>query len=80
MAALLCAGGLSLLGNTVWADSGTLYNWIEPDGTTIQITDQDARARCEQCRQVKQQNNGDANINTACTVNIQVCFAVNITF
>jgi hypothetical protein len=93
-AALICAVGLSLFGNTVWADSGSgsdgtllnggtverLFNWIEPDGTTVQINEQDARARCEQCKNARQQNNNNDGIMDNCTLNMQVCLAVNVTF
>jgi hypothetical protein len=80
VAALLCAVGLSFLGNTVWADSGsgseTTFTWILDDGSSETITVQQARTRCEACR-AQQKDNAIAN---SCTVNIQICFAVNVTW
>jgi hypothetical protein len=70
-AALLCAGGLSLFGNTLWADSdsgsGTTFTWIMGDGSSQQVDEQEARNRCTQCQQ--QGNNSNFN----CAGNTQVC-------
>jgi hypothetical protein len=79
-AALLCAVGLSFFGNTVWADS--FFLWKNLDGTTVQIDEQEARNRCEQCKNARQQNNDADNgsIIDNCNANLQVCLAVNITF
>jgi hypothetical protein len=46
----------------------------------VQINEQDARVRCEQCKNARQQNNNNAGIMDNCTLNVQVCLAVNITF
>jgi hypothetical protein len=70
-AALLCAGGLSLLGNTVWADGQ--HTW-RCNGKEEQIDDQEAQTRCTQC----QQNIGGIGNTSFCTNNVQVCNDVNI--
>lgn len=59
VAALLCAGGLSLVGNTVLAESGTgsggtTFTWVLDDGSSETITMEQARTRCEACRAQQQ--------------------------
>jgi hypothetical protein len=74
VAALLCAVGLSLFGNTVWAD-GSTFTWTWGDGRQEKVDEKEARNRCTQCQQ--KGNNAGSNFN--CVGNVQMCGDLNIT-